>query len=258
MNRDPTHRKPDGIDDAYAIKPFASAASSKTFFLPPSIQTDFESYLMDDVPQHNYTFELLRDWYAKEDEAYEPEFIRAMLFAINWKSKVGNTDANSNFRTHLRIDIRKGDIVIREDGTIYLLNWQVQRHVNNQSTQAIDCNAFLTFYREVDEELDERGYLITEAGHKDIAPGIPCVYSEYAGRPDYSTNYNTPGITPDHLLTVQVQLNPNTGNIRIGDKFKLFHHVYHIIHLLDREVDIDRQYGIINITARRAAGEELL
>lgn len=32
---------------------------------------------------------------------------------------------------------------------------------------------------------------------------------------------------------------------------------YHIVHLIDREVDIDRMYGVINITARRSAGEGL-
>ena len=120
MNRDPNHRKPEGIDDAFAIEPFKPAGSSKTFFIPPAIQSDFDAYLMDDVPHHNYTFELLRDWYTKNDETYESEFIRAMLFAINWKSKVGNTDANSNFRVSLQVDIRKGDIIVREDGSMAL------------------------------------------------------------------------------------------------------------------------------------------
>lgn len=257
MDRNPTHRKPDGIDDAFTIKPFQPAASSKEFFIPPAIQSDFENYLLDDVPNHNYTFELLRNWYDRGKEDYAPEFIRGMLFSINWKSKVGNTDANSNFRTHLRVDIRKGDMVIRDDGVIFMLNWQVQRHVNNQSTQAIDCNAFIDFYREVDELLDERGYLVEEAHRKTIVPGLPSVYSEYAGRPDYATNYNTPGITPDHLLTVQIQYNERTKDLRIGDKFELMHSTYHIVHMIDREVDIDNQYGIINITARRSAGEGL-
>lgn len=106
---------------------------------------------MTDMPNSNYTFELARDWYTRDEASYEPAFIRGMYFPINWKSKIGNSDANANFRTHLRVDIRKGDLIIREDGVIYMLNWQVQRHPNNQSTQAVDCNAFLAFYRDVDE-----------------------------------------------------------------------------------------------------------
>ena len=36
--------------------------------------------------------------------------------------------------------ISKGDIVIREDGNIYVLNWKVQEYPNNQATQAVDYN----------------------------------------------------------------------------------------------------------------------
>lgn len=208
------------------------------------------------MPNTNYTFELVRDWYAREEAGYEPEFIRGMYFPINWKSKIGNSDANSNFRTNLRVDIRKGDLIVREDGVIYMLNWQVQRHPNNQNTQAVDCNAFLAFDRNVDEVLDERGYLLEPARRQTVAPLIPCVYAEYAGRPDYAPAFNTPGITPDHLLTCQVQWNSRTKEIRIGDQFELMHSTYRIVHLMHNEVDIDGVYGIINITARKAAGEE--
>lgn len=124
-----------------------------------------------------------------------------MLFSIEWKSKVGNSDANSNFKTGYGVPIRKGDIVIREDGSIYMLNWSVQRHPNNQSTQAVDCNARLEFTRHVDERVDDRGYLLEEAHEEIIAPELPCVFSEYTGRPDYAASYNTPGIAADHLLT---------------------------------------------------------
>lgn len=211
---------------------------------------------MTDAPNNNYTFELVRDWYAKETADYQPEFIRGMHFSINWKSKIGNSDANSNFRTHLRVDVRKGDILIREDGVLYMLNWQVQRHINNQSSQAVDCNAFIEFYREIDEVLDTRGYVVKEAQRQVIAPSLPCVFAEYAGRPDYGTSYNTPGIMADHLLTCQLQYNSRTKGIRINDKFALMHSTYHIVHLMEHEVDIDGRFGIINLTARRTAGEE--
>lgn len=89
-----------------------------------------------------------------------------------------------------------------------------------------------------------------------IAPRIPCVYGEYAGRPDYAPAYNTPGIIADHLLTCQVQWNSRTKEIRIDDHFELMHSTYRIVHLMHNEVDIDGAYGIINITARKAAGEE--
>ena len=89
----------------------------------------------------------------------------------------------------------------------------------------------------------------------EIAPDMPCVYAEYTGRPDYASNYNTPGISPDHLLTVQVQFNPLTDGIRLGDAFELCNTKYRIVNRVDSEVEINRDYGIINLMARRIAGE---
>ena len=182
--------------------------------------------------------------------------IRATYFPIAWKSKIGNSDANSNFKTGYGWEIRKGDIAVREDGTIYMLNWQVQRNPNNQSTQAIACNARLSFARHMDEVLDDRGYLISGATEKSIAPDMPCVYAEYTGRPDYAANYNTPGISADHLLTVQLQLNAKTDEIRLGDTFELMHSKYRVVNRVDSEIEIEHRHGIINLMARRIAGEE--
>lgn len=224
------------------------------FYIPPTIQKDFEDWLHTEVPNTNYNFELVRNWYERGMDGYEPIALRAMLFSIEWKSKVGNSDSSSNFKTDFHIPIRKGDIVIREDGHIYMLNWSVQQHPNNQSTQAVDCNALLEFTRHVDEAVDDRGFLIAEAHDEIIAPEIPCVFSEYTGRPDYAASYNTPGISPDHLLTLQVQFNPMTQNIREGDNFRLYGSKYRVVNWVGTEVDITGSYGIINLMARKVAG----
>ena len=122
------------------------------FYIPPTVKSDFEDWLNTDVANVNYDFEIIRDWYAQA----AVKRIRATYFPIAWKSKIGNSDANSNFKTGYGWEIRKGDIAVREDGTIYMLNWQVQRNPNNQSTQAIACNARLSFARHMDEVLDDR------------------------------------------------------------------------------------------------------
>lgn len=222
------------------------------FYIPPTIKNDFEDWLNTDVTNVNYDFEIIRDWYAQA----AVKRIRATYFPIAWKSKIGNSDANSNFKTGYGWEIRKGDIAVREDGTIYMLNWQVQRNPNNQSTQAIACNARLSFARHMDEALDDRGYLISEAAEKSIAPDMPCVYAEYTGRPDYAANYNTPGISADHLLTVQLQLNTKTDEIRMGDTFELMRSKYRVVNRVDSEIEIEHRHGIINLMARRIAGEE--
>lgn len=212
------------------------------YYVPSRLRQDFENWLRMDVENANYDFQIIRNWY----QPGEAQSIRALFFPISWKSKIGNSDANSNFKTSYGCIIRKGDIAIREDGMILMLNWQVQNNPNNQSTQAIACNARFQFERHVDEKVDSKGYLLEEAHDEIIAPEIPGVYAEYTGRPDYAASYNTPGISPDHLLTVQVQFNSRTDQIRLGDELNLMNSRYRIVNRVDSEVDIDRQYGIIN------------
>ena len=69
------------------------------FYIPLTLEQDFIDWLKTDVPNINYDFELVRDWYARSQTGYAPVSLRAMLFSIEWKSKVGNSDASSNFKT---------------------------------------------------------------------------------------------------------------------------------------------------------------
>ena len=85
------------------------------FYIPPTIKSDFEDWLNTNVANVNYDFEIIRDWY---DQAAVKR-IRATYFPIAWKSKIGNSDANSNFKTGYGWEIRKGDIAVREDGTMH-------------------------------------------------------------------------------------------------------------------------------------------
>ena len=103
----------------------------------------------------NFTFELVHDWFDLNEEDYEPIYLRAQQTPIDWKSKIGNSDMSTNFKVTHDIPIYKGDMVIREDGTVFMLNWSVQNHANNQATQSIECNATITVTREVDDVVDE-------------------------------------------------------------------------------------------------------
>ena len=131
--------------------------STMKFFVPPTIQSDFTNYLNTEVPNANHTFELIHDWYARQEEGYSPTMIRATYFPVGWKSKVGNSDMASNFKTDHSHEIFKGDYVIDEHGRIYILSWWVNRHINNQASQATACNTFLSIERDTPEKLDNRG-----------------------------------------------------------------------------------------------------
>ena len=96
---------------------------------------------------------MIEDWYDQENHSY----IRASQVSIDWKSKIGNSDMSTNFKVAKKDKIRKGDMVIREDGVIYLLNWNIQNHANNWATQTTECNAYIELTRKVPDKTDERG-----------------------------------------------------------------------------------------------------
>ena len=245
------------IQSAFSLIPPVVALSHKDFRPPPTIEDDFRRLLQHDVPHVNYTYELVRNWYSLGDEDYKPIYLRAQQTPIDWKSKIGNSDMNTNFKCTHDIPIHKGDIVIREDGIVFMLNWNVQNHANNQATQCSECNVTLEFTREFEDETDEEGYLITPGGRRVVVPSIPATQIEYAGRPDYAANRDNPGIAPDHLITVYLQWNPTTKQIFLNDQFVIGNFTYRVINISLVEVNIDRDYGILTLNAKRVAGEDV-
>ena len=185
---------------------------------------------------------------------YKPEYIRGQQTSIDWKSKIGNSDMSTNFKTDYTHEVQKGDYVIREDGMLYMLNWNITLHANNQATQSVECNAIVDFEREMPDIVDENGYLLEEGGWKPICPGLPISHSEYAGRPDYSGASLQAGMHPDHLISVYCQWNTATRQIRLDDRFVIGDFTYKVMNISLAEVMIDRGNGILTINAKRVAG----
>lgn len=249
------------LKDAYKVIPAMRAESHRDFRPPPTLESDFKRLLEHDVPHTNFTFELIRDWYAAQEEGYEPIYIRAQQTPIDWKSKIGNSDMSMNFKTSYDVRIRKGDIVIREDGTVYILNWNVTNHPNNQASQSVECNDYLTFVREHIEKTDEYGYAVEddsveldERGMEVIVKDMPCSHSEYAGRPDYELVQGTPGLSPDHLISCHTQWNEMTKKIRINDQCVIGNYTYRVVSTYTAEVNIDKTSGILTMNLKRVSG----
>ena len=55
---------------------------------------------------------------------------------------------------------------------------------------------------------------------------------------------------------MQVQWNARTRNLRTGDEFSLLYSRYRIVSLVGTELDLRQERGILNLMARKAAGEE--
>ena len=223
--------------------------SIRDFSLPPTLESDFKRFLQHDHP-NNFTFELIPDWYSKSGRKY----IRAAQTAIDWKSKIGNSDMSTNFKVAKDESIRKGDMVTREDGVVYILNWNVQNHPENWATQSTECNASIEFTRNIPDKTDARGMQVVPAHTEIIAPAIPCIHAEYAGRPDFAAAQGMPGVHGDHLITINLQWNDKTKEIRIDDEFVLGTYTYRVVNVSIAEVQIDQKYGVLTLNARRVAG----
>lgn len=242
------------IEERYDLIPAVRESSFKDFRPPTTIEDDFRRYLSHEVPNVVYTFEVVHDWYEAQSSGYSPIVLRAQQTPIDWKSKIGNSDMSTNFKVTHDVPINKGDIVIREDGKIYMLNWNIQVHPNNQATQNCECNGYVAFERNVHEVTDEYGMVIIPEHTEIIAPPIPIIHTEYAGRPDYQPSQWQPGVNADHLITVQVQYNSKTKNIRIDDTFKMDNYTYRVINMAFAEVHINNDYGILDLNCKRVAG----
>lgn len=250
------------LKNAYQLIPGVKAGSHRDFRPPPTLESDFKRLLQHDVPHTNYTFELVRDWYAAQEDGYEPIYIRGQQTPIDWKSKIGNSDMSLNFKTTYDEKIRKGDIVVREDGMIFMLNWNVTDHPNNQATQSVELNDYLTFTREYNPATDENGFVVDDEptveldknGREIICKDMPVSQSEYSGRPDYSVSESYAGVNADNLLNIYVQWNEKTKKIRINDTFEIGPYTYVVRNMFTAEVNIDKTAGCIYLQARRDAG----
>lgn len=230
--------------------------SFENFRPPAQIESDFRRLLDHDVPHINHTFEVIHDWFRRNDEDYEPIYIRGQQTPIDWKSKIGNSDMSTNFKTSYEHPIQKGDYVVREDGALFLLNWNITNHANNQATQSVECNAVVDFTREYAPEIDPMTGFQTgeEGGRRVLVEQIPISQSEYAGRPDFSGSSGQAGMHPDHLISVYMQWNSTTRQIRLDDEFVLGDFTYRVMNVSLAEVHVDRDYGVLTLNAKRVAG----
>jgi len=208
----------------------------------------------EDGKTTNTYYALAEDGTYAETDEYEPEYIRGQQTSIDWKSKIGNSDMSTNFKTDYTHDINKGDYVIREDGMLYMLNWNITLHANNQATQSVECNAIVDITREYEPIVDNKGYVIEPGGRRAVAPGLPISHAEYAGRPDYSGASGQAGMHPDHLISVYCQWNPTTRKIRLDDEFIMGDFTYRVMNISLAEVQVDKDYGVLTINAKRVAG----
>ena len=234
--------------------PYVPQGTSKRFKVPRTLAADFTRFLDQDIPNTVMDFELIPDWYMKFEEGYEPHYIRGEIYPDSTKSRYENTDNNMNFRADIRSGIKKGDMIIQPDKTIFLLDWFVALQSNNAPSRAVRCNMILNIKRYSEGEFDEDGYRSEMPGWKTIVDRLPVNAYHYDGRPEYSAVSGTPGISPNALTILSVQYNHQTKNIRVGDRFVWGDDTHEVIDINRVGLDIKQRFGTLKIQAKKVAG----
>lgn len=234
--------------------PYNPEPSSTRFYVPKTLVSDFDNFLDNDIPGAVMGFTHLHNWYDQFKEDYEPKVIRGEIYPDATKSRYANTDNNLNFRASYNSDIEAGDIIIDPNSIIYLLDWEVPPQPNNKMSRALRCNTLFTFERYVHEETDDDGYLIQPEGFKTIAEKIPCNTYRYDGRPEYSAQSYTPGVVPNALTLLSVQLNEQTAEIQVDDEFTWVRDRYVVIDVSYAGTDIYSNRGVLKLQVKKKAG----
>lgn len=232
---------------------YSTTESQTRFYVPPTLVGDFDNFLALDIPGAVMDFKVYHNWY--DQDTYDT--IRGEIYPDATKSRYSNTDNNLNFRTSVKSNILKGDLIIDPAGEIYLLDWDIPPQPNNKMSRALRCNTMLKFTRISQEMYDDNGYRIPEEDRiKIIADNIPCNAYRYDGRPDFSAISHTPGIVPNALTILSVQYNENTANIRVDDMFMWEEYEYIVVDVGYVGVKMNRKDGVLTIQAKKKAGGE--
>lgn len=250
--------------------PYVPQGTSKRFKVPRTLAADFTAFLNQDIPNTVMDFELVPDWIARTNgEGYEKKYIRGEIYPDSTKSRYENTDNNMNFRADVNSGIKKGDMIIEPDNTIYILDWAVHLESNNAPSRAVRCNMYLTIKRWKEAPTTEDGYVIDELGyatsvskynkktggkHKIVVNNLPANAYRYDGRPEYVVVSGTPGTIAGALTLLTVQYNEETKKIQIGDKFDWGGDTHEIVDIDKVGLDINGEYGTLKLQAKRAAG----
>jgi len=236
--------------------PYVPQGTTKRFRVPRTLAADFDKFLEQDIPDTNMDFELLHNWYDQFEKDYKPTYIRGEIYPDSTKSRYENTDNNMNIRCSRSSGIRKGDMLIEPDNTVYILDWEVHLQSNNAPSRALRCNMMLNIERFKDAEVDDLGYVKrgSKSGKIKIVDRLPCNAFRYDGRPEDVTVSGTPGETVNALTIFTTQYNPKTAQIHIKDEFEWGNETYYIVDINRVGINIFGEYGTLKFHAKKKPG----
>jgi hypothetical protein len=215
-----------------------------------TFKPDYDDFLNTDIPNVTYTFSVAHDWYS--EDRFD---VRGTIYPVNWKSKYSGSDTASNFRTSLSSDVRKGDLVLRDDGALYMIVWEVEKSIDNKKSQAQLCNLNITFERWQEAIVNPlTGIKEEDEGFISIAANLPCIGYEMQNQMEYAIGNNTPGIIPNNKSLLYVQYNSTTDEIQINDQFDWYKNRYKVVDIAGAEIDVTGTFGILTYTCEKVPG----
>ena len=236
--------------------PYVPQGTTKRFRVPRTLAADFDRFLEQDIPDTVMDFEVLHNWYDQFEKDYKPTYVRGEIYPDSTKSRYENTDNNMNIRCSRTSGIRKGDMLIEPDNTVYILDWEVHLQANNAPSRALRCNMMLNIVRHQEAEVDDLGYVKHGAKNKKIkiVDRLPCNAYRYDGRTEDVTVSGTPGETVNALTIFTTQYNQKTAQIHISDEFDWGNETYYIVDINRVGVNIFGEYGTLKFHARKKPG----
>lgn len=206
--------------------------SNTRFYIPPTLQSNYDNYLRTNVPGHTYNATLNN--------------VQSIRCAFHADAK--NPDEKI-LRVSLSTPIRRGDIISIEGEGQYLIP-NVTRQVDCYACEPLRLNALLTVTRKTPRKADSLGQIIQQAGEETICTDqlAHSVSSDSFQKQDI-------GVVVLGEPTFLLPLNDETRQIRREDEFILDGETYSIYHVGFDQCDPGRTHGIIKLHCRRKGGE---
>ena len=203
------------------------------FYVPPTMQSDYDNYLATDVPGHTYNATLNGG-----------QAIRCAFHAD------GKAPGAKLLRVSLKTPIRCGDIIDIEGEGAYLIP-EATRQINCYACKPLRLNARIpAITRKVPRQADSLGHVIEEAREMAICTDLLA----HSTAKDSFQQQDIGTLVPGEPLFL-LPLNEDTRTICRGDEFALDGESYSIYQVNFDRCDPARTHGIITLCCRRKAGE---
>ena len=206
------------------------------FYIPPNLQRDFTDSLNTLGTDAIVNFDPLN-------------VIKVRLDKVNYKTINGTVTSDEVAFAEISSNLKMGDY-LQYKGETLLIN----KLVSNEFPLCYEittgtCNTKLTVSRYQTMVQDDDGNILIEAGDNPVAEDLYCL--TIIGSFQFNAGSGSVGIVPTDDISVTLQFNATTKNIKIGDTFIVFESSYEVVSLDWSQRDIEFDYGVLTFHGKK-------